>query len=110
MNSPTNWMMIAASASGALCVMLGAFGAHGLKRRLADDMMNVYETAVQYHMWHTLALLLLAVLCTSLGSNRYLSIAGSLFGVGILLFSGSLYLLAVTGIKSLGMVTPFGGL
>ena len=88
-------------------VALGAFGAHGLKNILPPDMLTVFETAVRYHMYHAFAILIVAVLVEKV---PVAILAGRLFGLGILLFSGSLYLLSLTGIRSFGMITPFGGL
>jgi uncharacterized membrane protein YgdD (TMEM256/DUF423 family) len=88
-------------------VALGAFGAHGLKQILPPDMLAVFETAVRYQMYHAVAILITALLLD--GHPRMIT-AGRLFGAGILLFSGSLYILAVTGIRSFGFITPFGGL
>jgi uncharacterized membrane protein YgdD (TMEM256/DUF423 family) len=87
----------------------GAFGTHSLKAVLASDMLAVFETAVRYQMYHALALVLVGVLSEHV-ENRTLTLAGSLFVVGVLLFSGSLYLLAFVGIRWLGAVTPLGGL
>ncbi len=92
-------------------VGLGAFGAHALKDRLAQTRMEeVYRTGVQYHLVHALALLLLAALYDKIKDKRRAEICGWLFAVGILFFSGSLYVLAVSGVKILGAVTPVGGL
>lgn len=100
-----------AGFSGFLSVALGAFGAHGLQAHLAAlQMTEVYHTAVQYHMTHTLALLGVALLMERMKPPRFLALAGWLFVVGIVLFSGSLYVLAISGIRVLGAITPFGGL
>ncbi len=99
-----------ASLSGMLAVVLGAFGAHGLRGRLDDYAMGVYETAVQYHMYHSLALLAVGVIALGQPHTAMLKSSGWLFLVGILIFSGSLYLLALTGVKWLGAITPLGGL
>lgn len=101
--------LIAASALGFLAVALGAFGAHTLKSRLSEDMLAVWQTAVQYQFWHVLALLGVAILFR-FGSSSLLMAAGYSFLIGILLFSGSLYVLALTGVKPLGAITPIGGL
>lgn len=93
----------------AFGVALGAFGAHGLKARLHPDMLAVYETGVRYHLVHGLALFVAAWLAGE-DSSRSARLAGVLFVVGILLFSGSLYLLALTGIRTFGAITPLGGL
>lgn len=99
-----------AAASGFLAVALGAFGAHALRGSLDAYALSVYDTAVLYHFVHTLALFGVALLLRSLSpSPRSLAIAGGAFAVGVLVFSGSLYLLAVTGQRWLGAVTPVGG-
>jgi uncharacterized membrane protein YgdD (TMEM256/DUF423 family) len=98
-----------AALSGLLAVALGAFGAHGLKQRLPVDMMAVYQTGVQYHFWHTLALLGVGILLLQGVQGKLVVASGWLFIAGILLFSGSLYVLAITGVRSLGMITPVGG-
>ena len=99
-----------ASLSGMLAVAFGAFGAHGLKNRLDDYLMGVFETAVQYHFYHSLALLAVGVIALSQPQTAMLKSAGWLFVIGIAVFSGSLYILALTGTKWLGAVTPLGGL
>jgi uncharacterized membrane protein YgdD (TMEM256/DUF423 family) len=86
-----------------LAVGLGAFGAHALKTRLTPEMLAIFETGVRYQVYHALALLLLAALR---GPGK----AGWCFAAGIALFSGSLYLLALTGVKKWGAITPIGGL
>jgi uncharacterized membrane protein YgdD (TMEM256/DUF423 family) len=93
----------------AFGVALGAFGAHGLKPRLMPDMLAIYETGVRYHLVHGLGLFVAAWLAGE-DQTRSARLAGILFAVGILLFSGSLYLLALTGIRALGAITPLGGL
>lgn len=102
--------LIVAAANGLLAVALGAFGAHGLKGRLSAPMLSAYETAVQYHFYHTLALFGLAILIQRLGEKALLLGSGYLFIAGMLLFSGSLYLLALGGPRWLGPITPLGGL
>jgi uncharacterized membrane protein YgdD (TMEM256/DUF423 family) len=99
-----------ASLSGMLAVTLGAFGAHALRGKLDDYLMGVFETAVQYHFYHSLALLGVGILALSQPQTAMLKSAGWLFLIGIAVFSGSLYLLAITGTKWLGAVTPLGGL
>lgn len=100
-----NWTSAAAILL-ALAVMIGAFGAHGLRGRLDDYSMTVYERAVIYHFFHALGLLMVSMMPRQplLGWVCWLLLAG------IVLFSGSLYVLAVTGIRTLGAITPFGGL
>lgn len=93
---------------GLLGVALGAFGAHALKARLAGDALAVWHTAVQYHFWHALALLAVGLLALQRPSTA-LNVAGAAFALGVLLFSGSLYALALTGVRGLGAVTPIGG-
>ncbi len=90
-------------------VALGAFGAHGLQAILTADLLAVYETGVRYQMFHGLALLALGCAETR-GDSKLFALAGWLFVVGILVFSGTLYVLAITGVKWLGALTPFGGL
>ena len=92
-----------------LGVALGAFGAHGLRGRLSPEMLAVFQTGVQYHMYHALALILTSVIMGRM-SGWLVQTAGWCFTAGLVLFSGSLYLLAVTGVTILGAVTPIGGL
>ena len=103
-------LLIVGAVLMALGVMLGAFGAHGLKGRLTPEMMAVYQTAVTYHMWHGLGVLILAMLSLHFPASQHLITAGWLMLAGILLFSGSLYAVSLTGIKVLGAITPLGGL
>ncbi|MDN4080750.1 DUF423 domain-containing protein [Paenibacillus polymyxa] len=93
-----------------LAVALGAFGAHALKKRLSADMMSIFQTGIQYQIAHGLGLLLLGVLAGNLAHSSLIVTAGLVMLVGILLFSGSLYVLSVSGVKKLGAVTPIGGL
>jgi len=93
----------------ALAVVLGAFGAHALKTRLSSDMLEVYHTAVQYHFWHALGVLAVGLVLQQAPDTAWLRAAGWLLAGGIVLFCGSLYLLAFSGEKWLGAVTPFGG-
>ena len=98
---------------GAVCAFLGvgfgAFGAHGLKAVLSPELLAVYQTGVSYHMWHALGLLGIGLLRQHNPASKLLFWSGSLMAVGILLFSGSLYVLAITDEKALGMITPVGG-
>ena len=91
-------------------VGLGAFGAHGLKNRLSDQMMAVWHTGVNYHLIHAVALILVGILIHLYSSMGLLKLVGWMFLLGIILFSGSLYLLAIFEIRKLGMITPLGGL
>ncbi len=95
---------------GGLAVALGAFGAHGLRARLAADLLATFETGVRYHTYHALALFAVAAAISKWPGSNLPVVAGWLFVAGTILFSGSLYLLAVTGLRWLGAVTPFGGL
>lgn len=106
--SPSPWLLRAAAIFGFLGVSLGAFGAHGLAPLLQQHGTTaIWQTAVQYHFYHTLALLALALFTgEALRWRRHIATA---WGLGILIFAGSLYTLALTGIKWLGAVTPIGG-
>lgn len=109
--------LVIAGISGALCVALGAMGAHALKEKIPAENLVIFETAVKYHFYHTLALILVAMLSDKIQSV-FLKYSSFLFMAGILLFSFSLYFLAlrpVMGInneemKWIGAITPFGGL
>lgn len=90
-------------------VALGAFGAHGLKSKLSADMLAVYQTGVHYHMAHALGILLIAALSLKLPASSLVSWSGWSLFVGIILFSGSLYALSISGIRVLGAITPIGG-
>lgn len=92
-----------------LAVAIGAFGAHGLKARVAPELMSVYKTGVEYHFYHALGLILVGLAAFHLPESAYLRGAGWAMLAGILLFSGSLYLLALTGLGWLGAITPLGG-
>ncbi len=96
--------------SALLAVGFGAFGTHGLRGQLDDYHLGVYHTAVQYHFYHALGLTLIGLALQRYPLSRLLQWSGSLMLAGTLLFSGSLYLLALLGSRWLGMVTPFGGL
>ena len=101
--------MFVGALMGFVGVGLGAFGAHALKGRLSPDMLAVFETGVRYQMYHALALLATAALM-SRSEGRAGLVAGWSFTAGIVIFSGSLYALALTGVTVLGAVTPIGGL
>ena len=104
-----NWSAIAAVLL-ALAVGLGAFGAHGLRDRLDAYLMDIYRTAVLYHFLHALGMLIVSVLpkTGALAETGAEAVCWLLFA-GILIFSGSLYVLAITGTRALGAITPFGG-
>jgi uncharacterized membrane protein YgdD (TMEM256/DUF423 family) len=102
------WLLIAA-INGLLAVAAGAFGAHGLQGKLDDHALSLFETAARYHMYHALALAIAAL--AARGAAQPAAVAAAIFFlVGILLFSGSLYVLALTGVRGLAIITPFGGL
>ena len=103
-------LIMLSAVAGFTGVALGAFGAHGLKNHLNDDLLAVWQTAVQYHLVHALALLACGILARQGLQSGALQWAGIGFLTGIILFSGSLYLLALSGQKWLGMITPLGGL
>jgi uncharacterized membrane protein YgdD (TMEM256/DUF423 family) len=105
----------AGALSGIIAVILGAFGAHGLRKIASPDVIDAFKTGVQYQMYHTLALLVVAIVYDRL-QNNWIKWSGYLFSMGIIFFSGSLYL--ITGLKAyektvpvvVGIITPFGGL
>jgi len=104
-----NRILSVAAVSGLLAVALGAFGAHGLKAIISPEMLEVYKTGVQYQFYHAFALLIVGILM-NFSQSKALTWSAYLFITGIILFSGSLYLLAISGVKALGMITPFGGI
>jgi uncharacterized membrane protein YgdD (TMEM256/DUF423 family) len=109
-----HWLAIGSALAG-LAVVSGAFGAHGLKQHLlqgADGSlapMEIFETAARYHMYHALAVLFVGVVKAMDRTSRWLDLAGWMFVLGILLFSGSLYALAISRVRWLGAITPLGG-
>lgn len=100
--------VILGSINAFLAVALGAFGAHGLKDKLSPNMLSIFETGVQYHMYHALGLVLVGILAQWAAPGT-LNWAGWLMFFGIVFFSGSLYILSITGVKILGAITPIGG-
>jgi len=102
--------LLMGSVLGFLGVVLGAFGAHALKSRLSSEMLAVFETGVRYQMYHVFAILIVAAAIGHLGNARLLTAAGWCFFAGIVVFSGSLYALTLTGTGILGAITPIGGL
>ena len=100
--------LLLAAVAGFFGVALGAFAAHGLKGQLSAEYLAVFQTGVHYQLVHALALFGVALLAERL-PGRLLKAAGSLFALGILLFSGSLYALTLSGLSKLGMITPLGG-
>jgi uncharacterized membrane protein YgdD (TMEM256/DUF423 family) len=99
---------IAGALFGFLAVAAGAFGAHALRARLPADLLTIFETGARYQMYHALGLFAVAW-ARSQWANGYATAAGWLFIVGVLIFSGSLYVLAFTGIRWMGAITPIGG-
>lgn len=93
-----------------LGIILGAFGGHGLKHTLSEEAQHVYHIGVLYHLIHAIGLLAVGWLATLKPAEGLIRQAGWAFVIGIVLFSGSLYLLSITGVKKLGMITPLGGL
>jgi uncharacterized membrane protein YgdD (TMEM256/DUF423 family) len=102
--------LILGGFNAALVVLLGAFGAHALKARLSAEMLAVYQTGVYYHLFHALGLLAVGLVATQIADTVYLKWSGWLMLAGIILFSGSLYVLSVSGLRWFGIVTPFGGI
>ena len=102
--------LLSSAVAAFLAVGLGAFAAHGLRGRLDNPTLEIFQTAVRYHFFHALGLALIAVLSKEYPKSRLLHWAGWLMLAGIALFSGSLYVLSLSGIKWLGAVTPLGGL
>ena len=103
-------LIVTGTINAFLTIGIGAFGAHALKNRITPDMLVLFNTAAHYHGYHALGLILVGVSGYWLTSTRLLKWAGSLMFTGIMLFSGSLYLLSITGVRTLGMITPFGGI
>ncbi|MCU7550825.1 DUF423 domain-containing protein [Chitinophagaceae bacterium LB-8] len=108
--------MILGTVLGGLAVILGAFGAHGLKQLVPPETVSSYQTGVQYQMYHAFALLLIGILAERTANASFLNYAGMSFVTGVVLFSGSLYLMASlkavnkVGISGMGIITPIGGL
>jgi len=102
--------LILGSINGAAAVCMGAFGAHFLKTKISEDMLSVFQTAVQYHFYHSLGLMIIGILANYSKPEKYLGISGWMMFIGIILFSGSLYVLSTTTTRWIGIITPFGGL
>jgi uncharacterized membrane protein YgdD (TMEM256/DUF423 family) len=98
------------SLNAMLAVILGAFGAHGLKSRLTIDLLTTFNTGVQYHFYHALGLIAVGLIAMHLPVTSWLKWSGWLMFAGIVIFSGSLYVLSIFNMRWLGMVTPVGGL
>lgn len=104
----SRWLVVA-GLSGAAAVAAGAFGAHALRDALEAAQRETFETAARYHLVHSLALAAVAVLAARAPGDRAVDAAGWLFALGIVVFSGSLYALVLSGVRWLGAVTPIGG-
>jgi uncharacterized membrane protein YgdD (TMEM256/DUF423 family) len=102
-------ILISGAIFMALSVLFGAFGAHALKTRLTPEMMQVYQIGVEYQFYHALGLLFAGIIGFQIDS-KWVGRAAMFLGIGIILFSGSLYLIALSGIKAIGVITPIGGL
>ena len=109
MNKNSQLYFFLGSINAGLAVALGAFGAHGLKNYIPENMLKTYNTGVEYHFYHSLGLFAVALAFYFLPKSKLLKWSGRLMMTGILLFSFSLYVLSITGIRSIGIVTPFGG-
>ena len=103
-------IIILAGVNGFLAVSIGAFAAHMLRDRLSPELLNTFQTGVQYHMYHALGLFGIGLMMLNFPASNLLRISAYLMMAGIVLFSGSLYLLSITGIRWLGAITPLGGL
>ena len=105
----SKFLLLSAALCGFLAVALGAFGAHGLKSHLTAEAITIFQTGVQYHMYHSLALMAAGLLLQQHPHSTSFKCSGLGFLLGLIIFSGSLYLLSVTGIRWLGAITPIGG-
>ena len=101
--------VILGSLSAFIGVALGAFGAHGLKTKVSPEMLTVWQTGVQYHLVHALGLVLIGILCQLMPETSMVRNAGWMILSGTVLFSGSLYVMVLSDIRALGMITPLGG-
>lgn len=110
LNAYARFFLCAGGVAAFIAVAMGAFGAHALKNTISPAHLVIYQTAVQYHFYHALGLLAVGVVTFSITGSRLLNLAGALMIPGILLFSGSLYALALTGAPLWGLITPIGGL
>ena len=109
MHQTAKTFLVLGGLNAALAVLFGAFGAHGLKTRLSADMLAVYQTGVHYHLFHALGLLAVGLVALHIPDSASLRWSGWLMLIGIVLFSGSLYALSMSGLHWLGTITPFGG-
>lgn len=102
--------LILGAVNALLAVLLGAFGAHAIRSRLTPDLLSIYQTGVQYHFYHALGLLIIGLVVVKFPASPLMRWAGWLMLVGIVLFSGGLYLLSAAGLRALGAVVPLGGI
>lgn len=102
--------LLLGSINALLVIIIGAFGAHDLKEKLTVENMAIYQTAVQYHFYHAIGLILVGLIAWHIPSSPYLRWSAWLMIMGIVLFSGSLYALSITDIRWLGMISPVGGI
>lgn len=105
----TKFLLTSGGVLAMLAVLFGAFGAHALENRLSSEMIEIFNTGARYHFYHALGLLILGITSQFLPDNSWLRWAGYLMLAGLLIFSGTLYALAITEIKWLGAITPIGG-
>ena len=101
--------LVLGSINALLVILIGAFGAHGLKAKITVENMAIYQTAVQYHFYHAVGLILVGLIAWHIPTSPYLRWSAWLMIMGIILFSGSLYALSITNIRWLGAITPIGG-
>ena len=109
MPASARFIIAAAALLAAVGVACGAFGAHALKQRLSPELLSIWQTAVQYHLWHALGLLAIGIIAVHM-QRPLVTAAAGLLVIGVALFSGSLYALALGAPRQVGVVTPFGGL
>ncbi len=110
LNVTAKLFLLLGSANAMLAVILGAFGAHALKARLDESLLKVFHTGVEYHFYHALGLILVGIIAINIPVNVWIKSSGWMMFTGIILFSGSLYLLSILNMRWLGMITPLGGL
>lgn len=110
MKKSTQFYLFLGSINAGLSVILGAFGAHALKNYITDELIKTFNTGVEYHFYHSFGLFIIAFAFYLLPDSKLLKWSGRLMLTGILLFSFSLYVLSITGIRGFGIITPFGGI
>lgn len=103
------WFVLLGSINMALAIAIGAFGAHGLANKVTEKMLANWNTGAHYHVIHALALIAIGLIMSKAGNTSLLTTAGWLLFAGIILFSGSLYVMVLTNVKALGAITPIGG-